>query len=202
MKKTIIAIILILSTVCTVSCGALLDDHDTSFKLTGMINKDYSNIKIKVTTATDEITLVSTFDVDYLNKETVFVNYTTESASVIEIVDGQLVFPDSDKTVRNGKFTITGNTVEAVGTDTKTVELFDMVSNKIEFKDEYLSNIMMGENSFTADVVSASKLFGHENFKADNMKVSAEFDDALKTLVFEYVDANRANIKIEYTYTK
>ena len=195
MKKRIllVAIALILVLACLVACG---NDSATLDKINKLLDKDYSKVKVEVTTTMEGVELKGkyalTFDGDVTN-----VTFTYEELS-------DLSFEGANNGFKN---TVSGTAVVQNGVVISSNQEVDLDTAKLNFagllfKSTYFKNETATGNRFKADVVSPQRFLGDNAFDGTNMHVDVIYDaTSIVQIHLSYVSAKGAAVSITYIFS-
>lgn len=198
MKKKAVGIfgLCILAAISLAACGGR-DPYDTLNKL---IAKTPSSVELHVTITMDGETLNSEYAVT--EQENGYrVVYTYERLSTFDETEDGFTIPDSVKTLFEGSIVVKdGKIVEQNGAEAD-LSFEQMTAAGVKFDETYFSNAMITEDSIKADVKDPAAFFLQE-LECTNMKMETRFtEEAITSLLVNYVSSNGAQVVIEYLFT-
>ena len=94
-----------------------------------------------------------------------------------------------------------GVVVEIDGNNDVAIPSYEVLRGAFNFDESNLKNVILGENSFEADIVSPMRFYG-TYIAIDDLKVKVEYtQSSLKQLIIFYNTANAA-VKTVYSFTE
>lgn len=191
MKKSIFAAIVIL-----VLCVALLcacNGKPNLNKLNDMVQANYSQMKLSVSTVFSDASLKNTFDVSR-DGSNFTVKYHLEKFAQLDI----------DKPVLSSKEVVEGTAEvqEGAVVEVSGVNLSKLITVNMRFQNDYFANLQLTDSRFTADVTNPTAFFGVETFNGSNVKVEVNFGETLQTIQVNYLSANGGSVTISYEFSK
>lgn len=194
MKKKFFVLILVAVVLALCLCAC---NEDTYLRFNKLLQEDYSQVKLTVTSTVNGETLTSTVNaVSEGDKKTV--TYTIQQFAVISsdnVPDDYVVEKEGRIVVQNGKI------VEKQG-DQVDISFANVVENRIEFKADYFSVPQWQGSVFSATVVKPAEFLGVSIFDGTNVKVSAKATDVLEYLEISYASSTGAQVVMRYEFTK
>ena len=158
-----------------------------------LANKDYSAVKIDVVTKTNFAELSASYT---LKKGSV--TYSVEQLNELSASENTSALPSDYKTTVTGSAKIeNGKVVSLDGADV-TLPSYDELKGSFRFAEENFKNVVEGEKTFSADVVSPSAFYG-ATVNVIDLKVSVAYSEsALTEIVISY---RTVGAKVETVYT-
>ena len=207
--KKIISIILFLALLtcmmsCTISGGSgnnsdtpNNDSSDTQTiyeRLNVMANKSYDSITLSIVTTTAKSEISAKY---FLNKTDV--TYNIEQLNTLP-TDGNITDVSSKyKTKLYGTAKVENGNLVSVDGDNITLPSYSELKGSFNFNEENLKNVVVGNGSLKADVVSPSKFYG-TSIDANEMSIDVTFStDSFIRITVTYETEN-ASVKTVYDF--
>ena len=203
MKKKILVIFALLTValLCLTACNSVsAKDFE---KIGEMLHKDYSEIKVLVSTKTANATLEGSFTLKHNADGSTTITYkydrinTFDSDGNLTGSTGEFIVTESgEAVVRNG---------EVVLGDT-TVDLPDELNiSGFNFKQAFFKNAVIQNARFEADVSDPQNFTGNATLVCSKMHIvviSNTVDNVLNRIDLTYVSDKDAEVSIQYVFTK
>ena len=208
MKKIIILILLSMLLACVTACSGSKNpetpapdntnrptDKSVCELLDSLAEKNYSTVRVDVITTTDFAELCSS----YVLTQSV-VTYNIERLNLLPL-DGNITDWSLDyKTTTSGYAQINnGQVVELNGNKDFTLPSYSELKGNFNFDESNFKNIVAGNNSFEAEVISPTQFYGAD-VDISNLKVKVDYTDiALARMTISYSTDN-ATIQTVYAF--
>ncbi len=194
MKKTFIFVMMIVVIVCLCACD---NDTTNAYKsIDDLLQSSYSQVKLTISTTTDNDTLTSTFSSVQTDDKTT-VSYTVQQFSTFGTT-----LPDSYITTKEGSIVVQNNKIVEQNGDQVDIDLTTLTATKISFQSSYLSDTQWNSNVLSANVTNAKAFMGSSSFDGTNVTVSVKVSAALEYLEISYTTSSNTQVVMHYEFTK
>lgn len=154
----------------------------------------YKKIHLTVTTVADDIELTASY---ILTGD--IVTYSIQQLNLLPEDGLQTDIPADYKTVISGSAKIENGTVTQIDGESVSLPSYSQLIGAFRFSEKNLRNAVLENEKLTADIISASELFGTVS-KATDMKLIAEYSPvALTTLCVQY-HSEKAEVSTVYQF--
>ena len=198
MKKIVslllaLSILLMLLSACSVPGEKPSTGPSVYEVLEVLANKDYSVVKIDVVTKTSFAELSASYT---LKQDRVA--YSVEQLNELSASESTSALPADYKTTVTGSAKIENGKVVSLDGAGINLPSYDELKGSFHFSEENFKNVVEGEKSFSADVVSPSAFYG-ATVNVSDLKISAMYSEsALSEIAISY---KTAGAKVETVYT-
>ncbi len=208
MKKKIFALCLLIVVSSVLFCGCNFMSDETAQLLSSLQKIKYTQTTTTIETKLDGQKLTSVFVAEKTDDKTTKVNYIVEQLSLF---DENSTVAVSEVTTYTGEFYVSGGSISNHTGENKIADIegsysqtlgSGMTFNKDYFGKTVITNL---ENStqIVAEVKNAALFLGQSSFDGHNMTATiVVVDEALSSIVLDYVDDSDAVVKITYKFTK
>ena len=199
-RKLFILLVTAIAAVMTfAACDTGYIKKDYFDELTAMAKKEYSALTLTITSEFDEGTLTGEYNVTKQSDEQFLVTYSYEQFTTIEVVDGKMIFPEEEKEVVSGEFTVNNGVIEEGDGSETEVDFSEINAENLQFDKSNFTNLKNVEGGFTADVIDTVKFC---RIEAEDMHVKfASGKSALTRLVVTFTLGD-AKMTFDYKFTK
>ena len=192
-KKILLVVIALVLTLALLSACA--DNQGTLDTINSLLRKDYSKVKVSVTTAMSGVELKGEYILTF-NGDVTTIDYWYEELNDLSI-DGA----DSFKSKYEGTATVQNRVVTSGNQD--ALSNVELEFSGLNFKLINFKNAVSKGSVFDADVVSPGGFLGNPDFRATNMHVNVVmYENTLVRIKITYTSSNGADVSIVYSFTE
>ncbi len=169
-------------------------------KLNELAEKDYDEVRLKVTTVTDGETLHASYRAVSV-AEGISVTYSCEQFNqIVTDENGDYVLPDAAITTLQGEILVKdGKTVKVDG-DTIALSPQTVTAAGLRFSADLFEEEETTDTSFRAKVNSPAAFLRESNLVASNMTVVVEYTDRALTSVTVTYNTQTGSVTMQYTF--
>lgn len=197
MKRKSVLLTIIALTLTLVLFAACNSYDSTLQQLNRLLKVDYSEVKLTVTTTSQDITLTGIYTLTFDGDKTV-IDYSYDKLNGLDIngnnADSYVSTVSGHAVVEDGMI-VEGNTAEQLPQEINY--------NGLSFKQAFFANYTMTGAKFEADVKVPKGFTGDKDLECSNMHVSVLYNNtAISKIAITYVSEKGADVSITYLFTK
>lgn len=200
MKKIISIILFLALLMCATSCKKKDDDDNPSDtqtvyeRLDDMADKSYSSVSVSIVTSTAKAQIFASYVLAQTD-----ISYSIEQINALP-TDGVITgTPSNFKTTLSGNAKVVNGKLVSVDGDNVSLPSYNELNGNFNFNEENLKNVVVGNGSLKADVISPSKFYG-TSIDANEMSIDVTFStDSLIRVTVTYKTEN-ASVKTVYDF--
>ena len=184
-------VVLVVAFVCFAGCDSVYKS------LNKIINDNYDNITVTITTEQDGFTLTSTFSVKNTNGQSI-VNYSVQNFLPIDANAG--VSGDGIETKVGTVILKDGKVVEQTG-DPVDITFGDVTNINLHFSESNLADVTDENGIFSAKVTNPQRFMDSPSLTCSDMTVMFAYEGSANyTVVIRYLSEAGAAVTINYTF--
>jgi hypothetical protein len=204
MKKTIFVILIVaLLAIALTACGS---KNNVYSKLNGMLDDEFSTVKLKVETTHNGITLVNEYAALSASNGTMITYSVQTLAEIIENEDGTFTMPSEMIITERGNGTVEGDKIIELNGKAENIPVNALQNLGIKFSKDYFIGTIHSENDGVKTILGnvnqdhVKDFTGNRNFDGKDMTFEVIYGETIKSLVINYTMNSGASVKVTYTF--
>lgn len=203
-KKTLIiclAVMLIFTVICCSACSG--NTAEKLREINTLLSREYSDIKLSVTTASDQAELKAEYE--FVKSDTnTNIKYSIERLSGFGTNGSSVTVPSQFKTLVEGSAVYDGeNIVSMDGNEVDPQILVGAMDTSMMFRISYFSHMSFKKSVFSAKVVDPKGFMDNDGFDGKNMTVKVIYGaSSLASIEINYTAADDSSVKMLYDFIR
>ena len=163
-------------------------------KLLELIEKPYSSVDVNIAVTTDIAELSARYTVTQSK-----VTYSIEQLNLLPSLDNITDISPDHKTTVSGEAVVENGEVTDLSGNKVALPSGSELTGRFRFEESNLQNIVVGDGSLSADVISASAFYGTEVDMSD-VKVKVEYSDTAVEKITVTYKTEKSSVEAVYVF--